>query len=418
MIFKPNEYSVVFLSYDEPNSDANYQRLLDFCPSALRVHGVKGSDTAHKEVAKLATTDNVIIVDGDNFIKPNFFENSFILDDKVDLSKSVLSYSAYNILNGCQYGNGGIKVWPVSLLNSMKTHENSDTISVDFDLENYLQLNTSGSDIIITASPLQAWRAGFREGVKLCMENGSIVKSLDDVNWRNYERLYRWTHCGSDQTNGLWAILGARFGVYYAIHQRLESLTILTDFDKLNKMFSSIELYKDNLEHECNRMGELINKPDSHRQIGDFFPPRESKQFREIPPILRSEENFIKFKYHPPYDIVFISNDEPDSEMHFNILSERFPNSKRATTELKAAKMCTSDYFWCVDHASIISDDFDFIYNFDFFEPDVARVFLAANKDGDYSTKGAVKLLPRMSTIREDTSGTVEVTILTNYTDL
>jgi len=418
MIFKPKEYSVVFLSYDEPNADANYQRLLDFCPTAKRVHGVKGSDTAHKEVAKLSDTDNVIIVDGDNFLKPNFFDNSFILDDKVDLSKSVLSYSAYNILNGCQYGNGGIKVWPVSLLNSMKTHENSDTISIDFELENYLQLNTSGSDIIITASPLQAWRAGFREGVKLCLENNQPVSSLDDVNWRNYERIYRWTHCGSDQTNGLWAVLGARFGVYYAIHQRLESLSILCDFDKLNKMFTSIELYKDNLEHECNRMGDLINKPDVKRQIGNILPPRESKQFRELAPILRSEEKFIKFKYTPPYELVYISNEEPNSELHYEILIERFPYAKRATSELKGAKMCSSDYFWVVDHNAVISEDFDLIYTFDFFEPDVARVFLAADKNGDYSTKGAIKLLPRMSTIREDTLGTVEVPLLTNYTDL
>jgi hypothetical protein len=299
----------------------------------------------------------------------------------------------------------------------MKTHENSESISVDFDMENYLQLNTAGSDIIITASPLQAWRAGFREGVKLCLENNQAVNSLDDVNWRNYERIYRWTHCGSDQTNGLWAVLGARFGVYFALNQGSETIKKLCDFDVLNKMFSNIELYRDNLEHECNRMGDLINRTGVKRQIGNILPPRESKQFRELAPILRSEENFIKFKYHPPYDIVYISNEEPNSELHYEMLVERFPQVKRATSELKAAKLCTSDYFWVVDHNSVISEDFDFIYNFDFYEPDVARVFLAADKNGDYGTEGAVKLLPRMSTIREDTLGTVEVTILTNYTD-
>lgn len=413
MIFKPNEYSVVFLSYDEPNSDANYQRLLEYCPTALRVHGVKGSDTAHKEVAKLSGTDNVIIVDGDNFLKPNFFENSFILDDSIDLSKSVLSYSAYNILNGCQYGNGGIKVWPVSVLNSMKTHENSETVSIDFDMENYLQLNTSGSDIIITASPLQAWRAGFREGVKLCMMNGTTVKSLDDMDWRNFDRLYRWCHVGSDQTNGLWAVLGARYGCYYAIHQRLESLSILCDFDKLNKMFSSIELYKDNLEQECNRMGELIGSPRIH----NVLPPRDSKKYREIPSILRSEEKFIKFKYTPPYEIVFVSNDEPNSEKNYQILVDRFPQVKRATTEVEAARLCTTDYFWVVDHNAIIVDEFDFIYTFGFYEPETNRVFIARDKEGNTGTEGAVKLLSRMSTIRMDTLPVEEVVILTNYTE-
>lgn len=413
MIFKLTDYTVVFLSYDEPNADANYLRLLSCCPQALRVHGIKGSDTAHKEVAKLAKTDNVVIVDGDNYLKPNFFSNRFEFNDNVDLSKSVVSFSAYNITNGCQYGNGGVKVWPVSLLNSMQTHENSDTVSVDFDLDNYLQLNTTGSDIIITASPLQAWRAGFREGVKLCMMNGTTVKNLDDMDWRNFERLYRWCHVGSDQTNGLWAILGARYGCYYALNQGTETLKKICDFDVLNKMFKNIELYKDDLEHECNRMGDLINSPKIHKVL----PPRDSKKYREIPSILRSEENFIKYKYHAPYEIVYVSNDEPNSEMHYNILSERFPHVKRATSVIEGARMCTTDYFWVVDHNAIIADDFEFIYNFGFYDKLVNRVFMAANREGDPTPNGAVQLLPRMSTIRMDTLETEQVVILTNWTD-
>jgi hypothetical protein len=295
----------------------------------------------------------------------------------------------------------------------MKTHENSETVSIDFDMENYLQLNTSGSDIIITASPLQAWRAGFREGVKLCMMNNQIAKSLEDLDWRNFDRLYRWCHVGSDQTNGLWAVLGARYGCYYAIHQRLESLSILCDFDKLNKMFSSIELYKDNLEQECNRMGELIGSPRIH----NVLPPRDSKKYREIPSILRSEEQFIKFKYTPPYEIVFISNDEPNSEKNYQILVDRFPQVKRATTEVEAARLCTTDYFWVVDHNAIIVDEFDFIYTFGFYDPEVNRVFIARDSEGNTGTTGAVKLLSRMSTIRMDTSPVEEVVILTNYTE-
>ena len=414
MIFKPTDYTVVFLSYDEPNADANYQRLLEFCPNALRVHGIKGSDTAHKHVARLiAADDNVIIVDGDNFIKPNFFTNSFVMNDDIDLSKSVVSFSAYNITNGCQYGNGGIKVWPTKLLLSMQTHENGDEYSVDFDTENYLQLNTCGSDIIITASPLQAWRAGFREGVKLCMMDGKVVSSLDDIDWRNYDRLYRWLHVGSDQTNGLWAVLGARYGCYYALRQRLESINVLRNFDKLNKMFQAIELYKDDLEHECNRMGELINDPRVH----NVLPPRDSKKYREIPSILRSEENFIKFKYNAPYEIVYVSNDEPNSELHYQILVERFPHVKRATTVIEAARLCTTDYFWVVDHNAVISEDFEFIYNFGFYDKLVNRVFMAADKEGEPTPNGAVQLLPRMSTIRMDTLPTEQVVILTNYTD-
>ena len=49
----PNVYDVVFLSYDEPNAEENYQHLLSIRPKAKRVHGVKGSDAAHKACAEL-----------------------------------------------------------------------------------------------------------------------------------------------------------------------------------------------------------------------------------------------------------------------------------------------------------------------------------------------------------------------------
>ena len=48
-----NEFDVVFISYDEPNADQNYQDLLEKCPWALRSHGVWGSDAAHKAAASM-----------------------------------------------------------------------------------------------------------------------------------------------------------------------------------------------------------------------------------------------------------------------------------------------------------------------------------------------------------------------------
>jgi len=42
------DQDIVFLSYDEPNAEKNYADLLKKVPWAKRVHGVKGSDAAHK----------------------------------------------------------------------------------------------------------------------------------------------------------------------------------------------------------------------------------------------------------------------------------------------------------------------------------------------------------------------------------
>jgi len=415
MIFNPNNYSVVFLSYDEPNCEENFKHLRSLCPNAQQVHGVKGSDTAHKEVAKLSKTENVIIVDGDNYVKPTFFTTTFVLDDRIDLNSSVLSYSATNEINGCVYGNGGIKVWPVSLLESMQTHENSTNEgSIDFDLWTYLQLNTSGSDLFITSSPLQAWRAGFREGVKLSIENGKNVSSLDQINWRNFDRLYRWMHVGIDITNGLWAIYGARLGCYMTMKNMLE-IGKIKDFDFLNNMFNNSIVQDENiLERECNKLGELMDDP----RIKHVFNIVDSKEYRNIPSILRSEENFIRFKYHPPYDIVYISNGESNSEKNYALLTERFKNVKRASNTIEAAKVCNSDYFWVVDHNAIIVDDFDFIYYFDFFGPLTNKTFMAKNLNTNTSgPEGAVKLLPRMSTIRQDNIEDEFVIIVSNITE-
>ena len=71
--------------------------------------------------------------------------------------------------NGLVYGNGGIKCWPVQLVLDMKTHENAEdeTKKVDFcwDL-NYIQMNNIYSRVFNSGSPFQAFRAGYREGVK------------------------------------------------------------------------------------------------------------------------------------------------------------------------------------------------------------------------------------------------------------
>ena len=57
------DFDIVFLSFDEPNADENFEDLLRKIPWAKRVHGVKGSDTAHKACAEISETDRVVIID-------------------------------------------------------------------------------------------------------------------------------------------------------------------------------------------------------------------------------------------------------------------------------------------------------------------------------------------------------------------
>jgi hypothetical protein len=60
--FKIYEYEVVYLSYDEPNAQANWEDLLKKVPYARHVHGIKGSDAAHKEIAGILIPNVLLLL--------------------------------------------------------------------------------------------------------------------------------------------------------------------------------------------------------------------------------------------------------------------------------------------------------------------------------------------------------------------
>jgi hypothetical protein len=213
------EFDVVFLSYDEPNADLHYADLCNKLPWAKRVHGVKGSDAAHKEAAISSETDWVITVDADNIVDPAFFNLDIDIDNK---GVEVYSWLAKNKLNGLLYGNGGVKIWKKDFILSMKTHEASDTdrAQVDFCWENkYVQFKECYSETIVTGSPFQAWRAGFREGVKMTLLDGVKIppqEIKERIWWHNIHRLRMWSTVGAHEDNGIYAVYGARLGTWLA----------------------------------------------------------------------------------------------------------------------------------------------------------------------------------------------------------
>lgn len=211
------EFDVVFLSYDEPNADLHYADLCNKIPWVKRVHGVKGSDEAHKEAARKSDTDWLVTVDADNIVDPKFFS----LDVEIDNPKIlVYSWLGRNAINGLQYGNGGLKIWRKDFILNMKTHEaaESDRAQVDFCWEDgYRQFKSCFSEVFVNGNAFQAWRAGFREGVKMTLDNGIKVKP-DEIEkriwWHNLHRLKMWATVGSHVENGLFAVLGTRMGTY------------------------------------------------------------------------------------------------------------------------------------------------------------------------------------------------------------
>ena len=263
-----NEFDIVFISYDEPNADENYNDLINKAPWAKRSHGVFGSDAAHKAAADLAETDRFITIDADNIVREEFF------GVEVDMSKirdtDVISWAGKNTVNGLVYGNGGIKCWPKDVVYGMQTHENAPAgdkrAQVDFCWNiNYVQMNNIYCDVMNNASPLQAWRAGFREGVKMGLVGGDVIDPLqlkEKVHDKNYKRLLTWMSVGDDVENGLWAIYGARLGCHMTnITRENWDWKNVRDFDYLSKMFKEEVLpnFEKSSDQLCPRTGMKWN---------------------------------------------------------------------------------------------------------------------------------------------------------------
>lgn len=227
MKIKVAEQDIIFLSYDEPNAEKNYADLCAKVPWAKRVHGVKGSDAAHKACAALSDTEYFVTVDADNIIDPKFLDIEVDLAELGLTTEHVFSWCGKVHVNGLMYGNGGLKMWTRRFVNNMRTHENSidgdekGKVEFCFD-ERYYQFNDSYSESFTNATPFQAWRAGFREGVKMSLNQGTKTADIKKVWWQNYQRLLIWCNIGVDVDNGIWSTIGAREGCY---------MTNCTDWD-------------------------------------------------------------------------------------------------------------------------------------------------------------------------------------------
>ena len=277
---KTIELDIIFLSYDEPNADKHYADLCNKLPWAKRVHGVKGSDAAHKAAAEKSDTEWVITVDADNIVDPKFF------NVEIDISNpniQVYSWLGKNKLNGLLYGNGGLKIWRKDFILNMKTHEasDSDRAQVDFCWEDgYRQFKECYSETVITGSPFQAWRAGFREGVKMTLLDGVKVppqEISERIWWHNLHRLRMWSTVGAHEENGIYAVYGARLGTWLANCTQWNYVEV-RDFEILKGIWTQYgrtfeEVGGTGLVEEIKSLGEKIKL-----ELGFDYPYLDSQQ--------------------------------------------------------------------------------------------------------------------------------------------
>ena len=252
-----SDLDIIYISYDEPNCNELWEDLIEKVPWAKRVHKVKGFDSAHKEAAKLSETTRFVTVDADNIVDETFFDLELDIDTLKETD--VLSWNGKNMINGLIYGNGNLKCWNKNLVLNMNTHENSNSeqtkIEFCWDI-NFIPMKNWYSYVYSNGSPYQAFRAGYREGVKMSLDQGKKLEASEFVSKIYFENLHRlmiWCCVGKDVNNGEWAIHGARKGVWDTIIGNID-IENIRDYDWFQDFWKSV------FENETEKDSEFYRK--------------------------------------------------------------------------------------------------------------------------------------------------------------
>jgi hypothetical protein len=273
----------VYLSYDEPEKEEFWIKIKNMVPWAHRVDGVKGSDAAHKAAAAMSDTERFILIDGDNLPDPLFFNLTLNFPDS-QWESAVFRWRARNHVNGLMYGNGGLSSWTRTFVNNMKTHEATDG-SVETEVEFcfdplYWAMYNCYSTTYPNGSAFQAWRAGFREGVKMCLNKGArptMQEFKQRVHRRNLDHLTIWHNVGRDVDNGIWAIAGSRMGTYMTMITPQWDHRTVQDFSALEELWTTVKNQDPELlaGHVGEPLVEQLDLPVN--MIG----PKESEFFKQ-----------------------------------------------------------------------------------------------------------------------------------------
>jgi hypothetical protein len=227
---KTKDYDTVFISYQEPNADENYSKLLKKCPLAKRVHGVKGIHQAHIAAANLCNTDMFWIVDGDAVLVDNFnFKYQVAQWD----FETVHVWRSQNPVNDLVYGYGGIKLFPRQLTINMDVSKPDMTTSIS---NKFKAVQEISNITAFNTDPYNTWKSAFRECAKL--SSRIIDRQKDDETQR---RLQTWCTVGKDRPYGKYALDGAKMGALYGARNQnsKEKLKMINDFEWLKEQFDA-----------------------------------------------------------------------------------------------------------------------------------------------------------------------------------
>ena len=130
--------------------------------------------------------------------------------------------------------------------------------------------------------------------------------------------------------------------------------------------------------------------------------------------LIEKKEHDRLVSKHRPYDVVFISYNEPNADQNYSNLLKICPRAKRVhgvkgihQAHIEAAKLCTTDMVWVVDGDAIIENNFNFNLSISSYDIDCVHVWCSRNSINNLEYgNGGVKLLPRLLTLSMNTNTT------------
>jgi hypothetical protein len=198
---KSDQLDVIFISYNEPNAEKNWLRVLEKSPKAFRINSITGIVNAHKCAAELATTDMFYVVDGDAYLTDDW---SFEYQPSIFDRDCVHVWRSRNPINGLEYGYGGVKLLPREL--TLKVDENCVDMTTSISTR-FKPMNKVSNITEFNTDEFNTWRSAFRECAKL---SSNILKR--QLSRESEKRLNIWCTVDSGEPFGEWAIKGAKAG--------------------------------------------------------------------------------------------------------------------------------------------------------------------------------------------------------------
>lgn len=234
------EFDIIFFSYDEPICKKNWTNLKHRFPRAQIVHVNGHISAAYRESQALVSSEHFFLVDGYCDIIDDFDLNNISV--KGVLPDQIYQWKSRNDINDLVYEFQSVRLLPKSSLPCHAEHNILASHFLNFNRCGTINANMLASVTRLNHSPLVAWTAGFREGVRLQILR-NILKDTQKVKLHR-TTLDVWLNSKSKAPCGRHCVNGIADGSLY-IGQKVPTeneltkiLHLMDDKDALAERFN------------------------------------------------------------------------------------------------------------------------------------------------------------------------------------